>query len=344
MGMHDELERSVGGRRSGLHPLAWVAVGFLTLSVLGVGAAAVGGYVMAKRVGHVIEEVREAPMETLARTLESHPDFEVVDAREGRGQLVLRDLKRGATRTLDLSDAVDGRLSFNTDEGRVTIDLRGGEDGGQLTVTKNGDRVLTVDAFGEDGQGSLVIRGAGDDILRLDATGNEEGGRLVVRTQDGEVLRFDAEGSDDSGWLRVQTPEGELLRVEMDGDANEVTLHSPGSSMTFHGVEKGGEIPRWVPDYYDMDSGPHIYTAQVEEGAAGAYRFSTDDALKRVIEFFEDILRDRGFEVETQSLEFNERQLQASLTAETDDQVVQVILVDGPGDVDTQGFVTYWVR
>jgi len=342
MDIHDEFERSVGARRSKLSPLAWIGIGLAGFGVVVLGVFIAAGIAITRSAQDIAERMRDAPVNTIAETLERYAGFEVVESSADGGSVVMRD-RSGQTRTLSVDEAVDGKLNFTTDDGTFTLDFQGDDGEGRLVLTRDGEEMVSVDASGRDGSGSLVIR-SGDDVFRLDASGGDDGGRLVVQTQDGEVLRLDAQGNGDTGWLRVGTGEGEMFRMNFEGDGDVVTIETDRGRTTFRGFDEGGSTPRWVPDYYDMDEGPKVFTADVDEGSAGAYRFSTDDGLERVLDHFRDSLGDDGFDLKDQEIEFKDRLLQALLMGERDERAVSVMLLRTPGDSQTKGFVTWWER
>ena len=343
MTIHEEYESSLGKKkRKGLHPVAWLAIAFGGLAFTGVAAVAVAGYFVQREVREVLHEVREAPLKVAARAVNLHPDFKVVETDEGAGTLLVQNLKSGAQSVVKAEDAVDGVLTFRTDEGTFRLDLKGGDNGGRLVVTKDGEDLVRIDASADDNGGSLVIRSSDGNVLRLDAKGHDDGGSLVLTTDDGEVLRFDASGSDDSGWLTVRGADGELMKLDFDGDA--VRVETANGVSTFRGMEDGGAIPRWVPTYYDVDDGPQTYTADVDDGSGGAFKFSTDDDIGRVSEFYVEEMEDAGFEVKNQSVDYNNSKLQATLLGERDDRTVSVVLVRAGRRGPTHAFVTYWER
>ncbi len=351
MSVHDEFERSVGGKRRGLHPLAWLAIVFSIVAAASLAVIVVGGLFVAKKVQNTVrntvEEFQESPLQAVAsRLLANHPRFEVVSANQGDRTVVVRDAQNDRVSTMAFEDVAKGRLTFETENGVVTIGLWGGDDGGRLVVTRDGEDLVSMDARGADGRGSLVIRTNDGEVLRLDAVGHEDGGSLTIRADGDEVLRFDAEGGAEEAWLRVTGPDGELMRLELqDGGADgAVTLHTARGSTTFQGLEEGGQIPRWVPGYRDIDEGPKVYTAEMESGQGGAFKFSTDDSIDRVVDHFESELQSEGFEVKNQRLEFNAAELQATLVAEQDHRTVMVFVVRAGQHSDTHAFVTYWER
>ena len=347
MSVHDEFEQSVSGKRRGMHPLAWLAIAFSLVAVLAFGAIAVGAWVVTRHVHETVEEFQDNPIEAVAeRLLAKHPRFEVVSANQSERTVVVRDVQNDRTTSMALEELITGRLTFNTDNGVVTVGLWGGEDGGQLVVERDGENIVTLDASASDGQGSLVIRTNDGEVLRLDATGHEDGGSLTIRADGDEVLRFDAEGGAEEAWLRVTGPDGELMRLQFEesGDDGAVTLHTANGSTRFHGLEEGGVIPRWVPGYRDIDDGPKVYTADVDNGTGGAFKFSTDDSIDRVVDHYQEELEGDGFELKNQRLEFNGAELQATLVGERDDQTVMVFLVRAGQSGDTHAFVTYWER
>ena len=82
----------------------------------------------------------------------------------------------------------------------------------------------------------------------------------------------------------------------------------------------------------------------MDEGSGGAFKFSTDDSIDRVVDHYQEELEGAGFEMQNQRLEFNGSELQATLIGEKADRTVMVFLVRAGQQSDTHAFVTYWER
>ncbi len=119
-------------------------------------AAAVAGVAFVKRVSVMIGDFKEAPAATLAGMAEKlGDDVAVVSTDEDEGKVVLRVGSAGELVTVDLAqssepeqeaaepgvrfegeaDESGGILHVDTEGGRTSVELRGGEDGGFLDIS-----------------------------------------------------------------------------------------------------------------------------------------------------------------------------------------------------------------
>lgn len=143
-------------RSRGMSTFARVALvggGFFVVAGI---AAAVVGVAFMKRVSGMIGDFREAPAATLAGMAEKlGDDVAVVSADEDEGKVVLRVGSAGELVTVDLAgspepeqetaepgvrfegeaDESGGILHVDTEGGRTTVEIRGGEDGGFLDIS-----------------------------------------------------------------------------------------------------------------------------------------------------------------------------------------------------------------
>jgi hypothetical protein len=123
-------------KKKGLHPLAWVAIGCGALLVVGLIVMAVLVNLGVSKVKQFAKEAEEKPVTTLARTFAAlNPEVELVEADEETRRITFRNTKTGETMTFDADDIEDGRITFETPEGKVSLGAEGGEEGGTLTVT-----------------------------------------------------------------------------------------------------------------------------------------------------------------------------------------------------------------
>ena len=108
MSIHDEYERSVGSKKRGLHPLAWIAIAFGSVALVGVATVTVAGLFVAREVREVIHEVREEPLKAAVRAINIHPEFQVVETDESAQTVLVRNVSTGAQSLVSADDAVDG--------------------------------------------------------------------------------------------------------------------------------------------------------------------------------------------------------------------------------------------
>jgi hypothetical protein len=125
-------------------------------SVVAVIAVAVAGVAFMKRVSVMIGDFKDAPAATLAGMAEKlGDDVSVVSTDEDEGRVVLRVGSAGELVTVDLAQSAEpeqeaaeqgvrfegeadesgGILHVDTEAGRTSVELRGGEDGGFLDIS-----------------------------------------------------------------------------------------------------------------------------------------------------------------------------------------------------------------
>ncbi|MEZ4415298.1 MAG: hypothetical protein R3E10_06055 [Gemmatimonadota bacterium] len=344
MSIHDEFERAVGGKRRGLHPVAKLLIGLALFGVFAFTAVAVVAAVVARKVRHEFEDFRSDPELVIAERIVRHsPDLELVSSDQQSHTITFRTRGSGELTTADASEILEGGLSIQTDEGVLRLNLRGGENGGSLVIEKPDGEVVRIDATGEGGDARLSVTTADGEVFRIDAHGHDDHGALVIRSEDG-VLRFDAEGADDEGTLTIRTEEGELIRFELDGSDSgaRLSIHTPEGTTTLRGMEEGGSVPSWIPDAPRGARERRVYTAEADQGTAGAVRFQVRDALGDVIDHYRDALDDDGFAVKRQAMDVAGRNVQATLLAERDGRSVMVIAAGS--DDNTHVFLAWSER
>lgn len=202
--MYDEFERAVTGKsRKGLPLLAWVGIAlglFFVLGVVGVGFAA---YRVASHVEEFVEEFEGSPAMMAAEMLsEMEPAMEILAADPEMTRNIVRSLQeedwvgwqkleKWEGWEEEAADQLDGSFRFRTEEGEVTAQLKGGEDGGFLVVRS------------PEGQ------------VRFDLIKGDEGGELLIRTQE-ETIRLGAGEAAEAmpGWVpRAKGMPDDLRRV-----------------------------------------------------------------------------------------------------------------------------------
>lgn len=177
--MYDEIERAVGATpRRGPSVLAWVAIAFVGFVLVGVGTAAYTFIKVRNEVREVMHRfdrgervaISGGVSEIVGRALQDalagvDPEYFASDPQAV--EQLLRNLDAGTLDAQALEDIIEGSLRVRTDEGDVTVDLRGNEDGGELLI------------------------GTPDGPARLELKRSEQGGVLTI-TADGETVRFGA--------------------------------------------------------------------------------------------------------------------------------------------------------
>lgn len=341
MSIHDEFEQSLGGTKSGMKTWTKVLVGLAVVGVLMFSAVAVAGIFVAREVRSTVEEFKADPALTIAeRVVRRSGDLELISTDQAEQTITFRTRGDSEVRTVDVQDILEGSLRIHTDEGTISLDLEGGEDGGSLVIRKADGEVVRIDATGGDGEATLTVETDEGEVLRIDARGDDGGGSLVIRTED-DVLRFDAEGDEDSGTFSIHSSEGELVRFDVEGSGEDATLRiqTQEGATTFRGMREGGRVPAWVPDAPARSRDRKVYTAESDEGQAGATQFGLRESVEDVLEHYRETLEDEGYSVKVQNLTIEDRNLQGTIVAESDDRTV-LIMAAGAGNT-TKVFLAF---
>ncbi len=133
-------------KKQGLPTLAWVAIGCGVIVVIMVLVLTVGGLFMAKKIKDVAGDLdfEDDPAMSAARLIvRMNPELEEVAVDEEAGTITVRHTGTGETVTVDIDDLQDGKISFTTDEGEVTIEASGDPEEGTLKVN-SGDETWTL--------------------------------------------------------------------------------------------------------------------------------------------------------------------------------------------------------
>jgi hypothetical protein len=151
---YDEYERAAAGRpRKGLHPLAWVAIVLGAMMLLGMVAIGAGAVFMVHRAKEFVQEFDLNPARSAAEILaELDPAVELVASDDDARTVTVRNRHTQRVTTVDFEDILegalnpsrpaegetsvdfDGSLVVRTDEGKLSLDLEGDEEGGRLII------------------------------------------------------------------------------------------------------------------------------------------------------------------------------------------------------------------
>jgi hypothetical protein len=136
--------------KKGLSTLAWVGIGCGCLLLIAAMVAVGLGFIAYRKAKSAVSEFQQNPTLAAARTfVKLNRDLEEVAVDEQAGTITVRNKKTGEVVTVSFEDVKNGRLSFTTDKGTVT--LQGDQAGGKLDVSGTG------------GQGGFHLQaGAGD--------------------------------------------------------------------------------------------------------------------------------------------------------------------------------------
>ena len=129
--------------KTGLPVWAWVGIGCGALVILAVIVMTVAGFLVANKVKDVAADFEANPAMAAARLIvKLNPEFEEVSIDEDEGTITVRNTKTGEIVTVNFSDIEDGKFSFTTDDGEVTVDASGIAESGSINITTDDGSVV----------------------------------------------------------------------------------------------------------------------------------------------------------------------------------------------------------
>lgn len=222
------------GKKKGLSPIAWVAMGCGCLVLLaGASTVFLTGLVF-KKAGETLSDIADNPvMATAERLVEASPEVELVSSDREEGRLEIREKKTGDTFWIDASDITQGKIRFGKGDEERVLSFEG-EDG-QGTVTFEGPEGESRMRIGRGAGGEVpdwlpVPPGAETDegVFSVDSSEGRSGTLTLITDQSvDEVVDFYREQLEDEGW--------KVSRATYSGDMGEgATLNatSPDGQRT----------------------------------------------------------------------------------------------------------------
>lgn len=182
--------------KKGLPVWAWIGIGCGALLIMVLVVVMVGGFFVARKVQDVAADFEENPaMATAKMIVKLNPELEEVSTDEEAGTITVRNTKTGEEITVNFEDIEEGKLSFTTDEGEVTIDASGLDESGSLTVTNEEGKVVlaTGAAASDDIESWVPIYPGGEPANRHSMRSEEEmsgGFELETTASVAEALEF----------------------------------------------------------------------------------------------------------------------------------------------------------
>jgi len=126
-------------------PWVWVLVGCLGLFVICGVIFGVATFFIAKKAKGFVEEMAENPVKkSVEMMVRMNPDLELVSTDDEAETMTIKDKKTGEVSTFNWSDIQNGKMTFESDGKSVTID--GSEAGqGRMTVQdENGESTFSM--------------------------------------------------------------------------------------------------------------------------------------------------------------------------------------------------------
>lgn len=130
-------------KKGGLSTLAWIAIGCVGLIVVCLVILLAGLGFLAKKGSEMLGEFQDNPAKIAEMVVRVNPELEVVETDDEAGTITVRNKRTDEVLTVDLDELKEGRLSFLTEEGEVSMEIAGEGEGGSLRVSKGGEETLT---------------------------------------------------------------------------------------------------------------------------------------------------------------------------------------------------------
>jgi hypothetical protein len=132
----------------------------------------------------------------------------------------------------------------------------------------------------------------------LETVGTDDSkGTITIRNKKtGEVLTVDFDEVK-NGKLKFKNEKGETAEISASGEGGtgKVEFKSDKGTMTI-GADASTATPDWVPTYPGAEP-QGMYSTKGPQGLSAAFSFDTKDSPEKVMSFFEEKLKDAGFEV-----------------------------------------------
>jgi uncharacterized protein YneF (UPF0154 family) len=220
--------------KKGLPVWAWVGIGCGALMIVVLVVVMIGGFFVARKVQDVAADFEENPaMATARMIIKLNPELEEVSTDEEAGTITVRNTSTGEEITVNFEDIEEGKFSFTTDEGEVTVDASQMDESGSIKVTKDDGGVIfsTGGAVTEDVEPWVPV-----------FPGSEPSNRHSMRTE--EEMSGGSE-------LETSAPIAEALefyRKALEGEGYEVSVNtftqddSEGGMVNGSHGEKGRNV------------------------------------------------------------------------------------------------------
>jgi len=192
--------------KKGIPAWAWIGIGCAALVIVVLIVVMVGGFFVARKVQDVAADFEENPALATARMIvKLNPELEEVSTDEDAGTMTIRNTKTGEEITVNFEDIEQGKFSFKTEKGEISVDASEMKDSGSLKVTDGEGAVVfsTGGAVSEDLPSWVpVYPGSEPSNRHTMSTGDEQTGGFQLETSASvaEALEFYRAALQDEGF------------------------------------------------------------------------------------------------------------------------------------------------
>jgi len=208
--------------KKGMPVWGWLLIGCGGIVVLGLVAFLVlGGILFNKAKGFVEDAEANPAYGAIAPIAMVSPDIEIVDRNDANQSVTVRNKQTGEEVTVNLEDIENGKISWLTEDGEVTIETDQSGDGG-MTMTSDEGQVTYGGT--QIKAPSWVPRYAGATLATVthsDIQGKAQGNLSFETSDDLEtVIASLTQELEDAGWTveRSDFNQSVMLQAELNAD------------------------------------------------------------------------------------------------------------------------------
>jgi len=130
----------------------------------------------------------------------------------------------------------------------------------------------------------------------LEVVADDGHGRIKIRQKSsGKTTTVNFEDLK-NGRIRFQEDGKDAITVETRGDGSDASVQMKSGSESVTIGANQATMPSWIPAYPNAKAQGN-YSASGKDGTAASFQFQTPDAVKDVIAFYENGLKQNGFKI-----------------------------------------------
>jgi len=141
------------------------------------------------------------------------------------------------------------------------------------------------------------LAAAANPDIEILSTDEDKGTMTVRNKKTGETLTLNMKDAQNGKFVFEQNGKKAEINANAGGDKGSFEIKSSEGSVKFGTSEK---TPDWVP-VYSGATPQGLYSAQTAQEASGSFRFTTNDSVDQVAQFYESALKKAGMKVTTAS-------------------------------------------
>lgn len=181
-----------------------------------------------------------------------------------------------------------------------------------------------------------LIAAANPDI-EIISTDEGKGTMTVRNKKTGETLTVNMQDAQKGKFVFEQNGKKAEINAHTEGDKGSFEIKSSEGTVKFGTSDK---TPDWVPVYAGATP-QGVFSSQTPKGITGSFRFTTNDSIDQVANFYEGALKNGGLKVTTNSTQQNGATAFAIVSGEDTATKRKVVVTASPSGSTTSVGVTY---